>query len=58
MKQILEKKIIMLIYYSSRVGLDGKTCMYRALCEAAHFLEERGDNLLDEIIKRLFRLVL
>lgn len=39
------------------MGLDGKTCVHRALCEAAQIMESNGGNLLEEIIRRLFRYV-
>lgn len=40
----------------SLLGYDGRQCVLRALCESKVLLKGRGDNMLNEILRRVFSL--
>ncbi|XP_026464404.1 uncharacterized protein LOC113366980 [Ctenocephalides felis] len=39
-----------------RMGLDGKACVYRTLCEVKHLLAPKGTSLAHDVVRALFTL--
>lgn len=51
-------KLLWFLFFSkSRMGFNGRDCIGRALCESSKYFDQRKGNMVEELMKTMFRYV-